>query len=283
MTTKSESERAALVAEIEKAEADLAALRAERARLAPRYERARGMPVVSDPRFAELLLLVGPAENRVENLRDQLGQLDQVESYWNAVEESEARAETAKQAAASAEQRRAEVEQRIARLRQRVETIRAESAAAEGRAAEAEAAASQTFARAIATGNEKAEKSALPVLEKARAELLAARVRTGSDLSIVSTLESEIAELERQAAEARNETEQRLAEMHEAELVGARARWDEAVSALVDTGAQLALAARRAGVPTGLWQLHIDRYEPGAGFVNENDLIRRAAELEEAA
>jgi hypothetical protein len=50
----------------------------------------------------------------------------------------------------------------------------------------------------------------------------------------------------------------------------------------VDIGAQLALAARRAGVPTRLWRLHVDTFSPETGSIDEDSLIERAVEIEEA-
>jgi hypothetical protein len=56
--------------------------------------------------------------------------------------------------------------------------------------------------------------------------------------------------------------------MHEAELTGARAKWDETVSVLAAAGAQTVRAARGAGFSNyGLWQLHVPIFCPDGGFL----------------
>jgi vacuolar-type H+-ATPase subunit H len=266
---KQQNERAALVSEIEDLEERLTGLRAEKDRLLAR--RANSSDYIPIPELSPVLEGITRTEGRLHSLRDKLAHIDRVSAYRLAVETASARSDEARQAAEDAGARAAELGARITRLRQRVETLQAETTAAESWAREAETAAQSAYAKAIAGGDTEAEKTALQALGKVKKETLAIKTKAAGDAGTLAALASEVEDLERQAAAAREETDIHRKVMYGAELVRAQAAWDEAAETLLAAGRKIAQVADTGGLPSGLSSLHVPLFRPDRNFIAERD------------
>jgi hypothetical protein len=161
-----------------------------------------------------------------------------------------------------AEQRRDELTSRAEALRQRAEALRTESDTAEARAVEAETAVAQIYAKAISSGDAKAEKSARIEVEKAQAATAAVRAKVDGDARVITALELEAGALEQQAEAARGEAEEHRLCLFRAIETHLRSRWDLAVAKLAEVGARLRAAGTRIGTPSPFWQLRVGRFSP---------------------
>jgi chromosome segregation ATPase len=175
MTTKFEisTERATLVAEIEKAEKEAAHLEAERRSFEGQptgYHDRSGAWHPFSERSGQVLEFLTEVNSKVSRLRNELERLDQISAYWRSVETSAVRAESARRAAESAEQQLAEIEEKITRLQQRIEVLQTESHDTEAQALAAESTVTQTYARSLAVGDEKKGKVALAEVQKAQGQ-----------------------------------------------------------------------------------------------------------------
>jgi chromosome segregation ATPase len=269
--------------DIARLESDLATLGDEyetlsRSRLADEDSFRTWQP--TSPREKYLRETLPGLRSSLDTLRDKLRLSEDAAAFERAAAESPVRVEASRTAAEAAEQRQAELTARADTLKQRAEALRAESASAEARAVENETRAAQAFARAVGGSDPKAERAADVVLQKARTETLSVRTKAASDALVISALEIEAGELGRQASAAEEEARGHRAEMRAAQIAGLQSEWDTAVGCLASIGTRLAKVSRDAGLPTGLWKLHIPRFSPLLPWgLTEDDL---AAEFSDA-
>jgi chromosome segregation ATPase len=260
-TKQTPEERAALVAELEKCEAELADLEKRR-------ERMPFNPVTGNPELARINEQISPLRTRIEVLRDQVRHHDKVVLFRQRAVESAQETESAREAMEAAEQQVIQLEARAGTLKQRIEAIQAKNSAAEEAALTAETEAAQAYAGAVSQGNEKVEKATLAKVQEAQAETFAVRTRIASDDVVLAALEAEAQTLEEQAAAARSEAADHRQRMREARRYGLQAEWDAAARNLAAVGVELLDVGEH-----GLWKLHVPVFSlEGHSYLDVDDL-----------
>jgi chromosome segregation ATPase len=281
MATNFEGERAALVAELKTAETELSTVRSEYDELMALYRDRGAHDVYSQrpPRCSELSEIISNLEPRVVSINERLEFFDKIQSYCASVAEAPALAKSSREAAQNAEKQLAELTAKIAKVRARIETFQTDSSNAKEQAAAQENSAAQSYAAAISSGDAKAEKTALAVLEKTRDEVAGLRRKIVSNSTIINALEAEFIALEESAAAMKTESDGHLFDMYMAIRAIMRAEWDAAAAKLSGIGTRLEALARRTDIPSGLYDLHIPIFRPDLSYVDGRGISRSSGEV----
>lgn len=215
-------ERARLAKELEKAQAALATLNEERARLDPGVDIAGGRRYVNaslNPRYGEVLRELGEAESKVQSIQDQIAYQDKIIAHETNLAGAVTRAQDARTKMEVATTRLGELKAQIKQLAGKIETLNGEADTLEADAKRQQEQAVNAYAEATATADAKAEKAAQAKLDAAQETTLKASIAAQQKRGMAEALRRKAEELaglaEVASTEAKAEERRMMSAIHD--------------------------------------------------------------------
>lgn len=277
-------QRAALAAELETAQSNLAALAAERKRIEPQPSvGANGLYSAGspNPRYGEVLGELSQAESKVESLQSQIAYLDKIIDHENAVSGAVATAQDARLDMEQARARLGKLKGQIAHLAGRIEALTGEAEAIETESMTMDEQAVGAYAKAVAAADGKAEKAAQAQLNAAQEAGPKTVIAVRQKRSLAEALRQEAEQLASQAEAAKDAVQTAERRMLGAIETRLGHEFDIAAQELLDLLARIVCARKAMGRDAFylLRDLAIPRFGVGLDRFRGDDVSKIAAGL----